>query len=121
MRRILPPELEACRVLRGPVGSDPTYGNNGVFQYSFGGPLFVMVVSDGRGWDHVSLHMETPDGPRTPTWSEMLFVKGLWFTDDEWVIQYMPPKSKNINVHEHTLHMWRPQDEAVRVPPEWMV
>jgi hypothetical protein len=59
-------------------------------------------------------------------WTEMSFVKRTFFNDDEWAIEYHPPVSKNISVHDGCLHLWRPQPkEGMRwfmpIPPQWMV
>ena len=71
--------------------------------------LFV-VVSDGGGWDHVSVHVSG----RCPTWQEMCYVKDLFFKDNEVVMQLHPAKSEYVNCHPFTLHMWRPQTKEER-------
>lgn len=120
--------LETHRVLEGPLASDRSSGNNGAFDILYNDALLGVIAACGRGWDHVNVHTLVPFRGnyaeymrRTPTWDEMDYVRKLFFRGDEWVIQYHPPASKYINKHSHTLHMWRPQDEAVPTPPAWMV
>ncbi len=72
-----------------------------------------VIASWGMGWDHVSVSL----ADRCPTWEEMCFVKDIFFRPDECVIQYHPPESKYINNHKYVLHMWRPQNESIPMPP----
>lgn len=72
-----------------------------------------IIVSWGKGWDHVSVSLEG----RCPLWDEMCFVKDFFFHPAECVIQYHPPEEKYINDHENVLHLWRPQNEQVPMPP----
>ncbi len=122
MRHKPPKHLELCRITQGPMASAEGYGMNGAFILpSPNGGRLVLVISDGSGWDHVSVdHRDGgADGnSRCPTWEEMCYVRQLCFLDDEWAIQYMPPASDNINVHPYTLHMWRPQGVEIPKPPK---
>lgn len=77
----------------------------------------LVIASWGYGWDHVSVSRIDA----CPTWDEMQQVRGITFTPDEWVVQYSPPESEHIGVHPRCLHMWRPQNETVPIPPSWMV
>lgn len=86
---------------------------NGVFMVRRKGIVLRMIASDGDGWEHVSVSTTT----RCPTWEEMCFVKGLFFTPDEAVIQYHPPEEEYVNNHPYCLHLWRPTDQAVPLPP----
>lgn len=83
-----------------------------------GATLFV-IVSDGMGWDHVSVSVK--DEERCPTWEEMCFIKGLWFEPSEVVIQYHPDERDYINLHEYCLHLWRPQKRKLPTPPRTLV
>lgn len=89
-------------VLKGPWGRD----------------LFVMI-SDGLGWDHISVSIipeQRSDPTETPCWEEMCWLKDQFFEPEEAVIQYHPPKSQYVNLSE-CLHLWRPQGEAIPMPP----
>jgi hypothetical protein len=68
-------------------------------------------------WEHVSVST----AKRAPNWREMCWVKDLFFDEEECVIQFHPPRSRYINCHPHCLHLWRPIDDHVRVPPALLV
>jgi hypothetical protein len=112
---------EEYRVKNGTYGSDSTYGNNGAFKINRGRTTFAIIASDGEGWEHVSVHCISEDKERTPTWSEMCFIKELFWDEDDCVIQYHPAKSEYINLHKFTLHLWRPVGVAIPTPPKFMV
>jgi hypothetical protein len=81
-----------------------------------------MIVSDGMDWDHVSVKAADPGGHlRTPTWDEMVYVKDLWFKQEECALQYHPAKKDYVNCHPHVLHLWRPQKLDIPMPPKVMV
>ncbi len=75
------------------------------------------MCSDKGGWDHVSVHIETRSGIRCPWWDEIDYIRKLFFKGDEWVMQLHTPVDKHINKHPSTLHLWRPQDQVIPVPP----
>jgi len=110
---------EKYRIKHGPMGSDKTYGNNGQFMIisqKFKSPIGVQA-SDGMGWEHVSVSLRD----RIPTWTEMCFIKDLFWDDDDCVIQYHPPKSEYVNNHPHVLHLWRPINDEIPRPPSILV
>lgn len=58
------------------------------------------------GWEHVSVSL--PDSPnKCPSWEEMSIVKALFWSEDEAVFQFHPPKKDHINFHPGCLHLWR--------------
>lgn len=71
------------------------------------------IVSSDLGWDHVSISLEN----RCPNWQEMEFIKRVFFKDDEWAMQLHAPPSKHISVHPYCLHIWRPHDKEIPIPP----
>lgn len=79
-------------------------------------PLCV-VASSGEGWDHVSVSRRN----RPPNWTEMEYVKRLFFKDDETAMQLHVPVGDHINNHPHCLHLWRPHAQEIPRPPGWMV
>lgn len=81
-----------------------------------GGDLRI-IVSIGLGWDHVSVSRAN----RCPNWPEMEHVKRLFFRDDETAMQLHVPPADHINCHPYCLHIWRPHDAAIPMPPSWMV
>jgi hypothetical protein len=80
-----------------------------------------IIASWGKGWEHVSVHSQHGDKQLTPFWEDMCYAKMVFFKESETVIQYHPPKSKYINNHPYTLHLWRPQNQEIELPPNWMV
>lgn len=68
---------------------------------------FCLASYEG-GWEHVSIHMIKNEKQETPTWKEMCHIKGLFWDEEDAVIQFHPPKSEYVNNHQHTLHLWRP-------------
>ena len=97
----------------GPKGS-----NNGAFKFKKDGIQFRVVASDGMGWEHVS---DSLDRKRTPDWEEMCYVKSLFWGEEDCVVQYHPPKSEYVSYHEYCLHMWKPTEQQLPMPPSIMV
>lgn len=79
--------------------------------------LLAVIASTGGGWDHVSVSLPN----RCPFWSEMDFIKRLFFDDHEIVMQIHPRTSDHINVHSFCLHLWRPHNIDIPLPPKFMV
>lgn len=90
-----------------------------MFRHSNGTTLAIISsgVDHTYKWEHVSV--STRD--RTPTWEEMSFVKDLFWTEEECVVQFHPPKSEYVNHHPHCLHLWRPLGENIQTPPSILV
>ena len=114
---------EKFRMVRGPLATDSSNGNNGAFYVTLNHKQVVHVIaSDGMGWEHVSVSRSD----RCPTWEEMCQVKDLFWGDDDCVIQYHPPKRDYVNIHPHCLHLWRPvgieipQPDSIMVGPKLM-
>lgn len=134
MRQAPNMRVEKFRIREGELGSDSSHGNNGMFIIvrKFNdisrrlGPdvripvTLVVVCSDGEGWDHISVHVDV-NPPRLPTWDEMCYIKNLFFKDDETVVQFHPKKSEYVNCYEYTLHLWKPHNIEIQLPPSWMV
>lgn len=118
---------EEYRVINGAFASDASYGNNGHFKIRLSNRSVAMIIaSDGKGWEHVSVHIATMQngrqiGERTPTWAEMCRIKNAFWDAGDCVIQYHPPEDVYVNNHEHTLHLWRPTDQTIPVPPKIFV
>lgn len=110
----------------GEMGSDISYGNNGLFVFAKRGVgfNFVVIASDGLGWEHVSAHLESSTNARktyTPNWDDMCLVKSLFWDDEDVVMQLHPAKSDYVNNHPNTLHLWRPLHDVIPVPPAILV
>ena len=103
--------LEKHRVLTGAYAS--RRGELfGAFQL-FGLNILASSGDDEIPWEHVSVSRED----RCPTWAEMDKIKRMFWNNDEAVIQLHVPRSQHVNVHPNCLHLWRPIDVAIPLPP----
>ena len=89
--------------VRGPKGSGLTIMSSG--------------VDDEHGWEHVSVSRRN----KTPTWEEMCFVKNLFWSEDEVVMQIHPAAADYVNHHPYCLHLWRPLQGWAQLPPSILV
>ncbi|CAB4159272.1 hypothetical protein UFOVP703_79 [uncultured Caudovirales phage] len=76
-----------------------------------------VIASNQMGWEHVSVSLDA----RAPTWAEMCFVKGLFWDDTDWVVQFHPAESDYVNDHPRCLHLWRPVGTSFPTPPKLLV
>lgn len=90
---------EFARITTGRLASDKSNGNNGAFEIPCKHATVYCIASDGAGWEHVSVHVEERFKLRIPSWNEMCFVKNLFWSDQDLVVQYHPPKSEYVNNH----------------------
>lgn len=81
------------------------------------GVPFTIIASWGQGWDHVSVSTRN----RCPSWDEMCIIKDVFFHPYEAVMQLHPPESEYVNNHPYCLHLWRPQEQPIPLPPSIMV
>ncbi len=95
-------------------------GGNGAFLIPVPGQRTVLKVlaSNGDGWDHISVSVNGEQ--RTPTWAEMEIAKKA-FLGDVVAMQLHLPKGDHINCHPYTLHVWRPHNVEIPLPPKMMV
>jgi hypothetical protein len=111
-------------------GYESAYGDNyGMFLIPHartGVKLRVMAQSGSNSradlghayaWDHVSVSLPN----RTPNWTEMAFVKSIFWDDHETVMQLHVPVAEHRNLHPNCLHLWRPLNERIPQPPPDMV
>jgi len=107
------PDLEITRI--------GAYGGRGegvfIIQHLPTAATLRILASSGDGWDHVSVSLRD----RCPTWTEMEFVKRLFFRSGETAMQLHVPAAAHINRHPFTLHLWRPQAVPIPRPPIYMV
>jgi hypothetical protein len=112
---------------RGGPLTDPSWhgtardGNNGAFDLPSPEPgwRLACVASDGEGWEHVSVHAYNTirTKQRVPKWIEMCYVKRLFWDGDDVVMQLHPREVDYVNVHPHVLHLWRPTELSIPLPP----
>ena len=93
--------------------------HNGAFEIPIDNKKFVIIASNGMGWEHVSVHIKNVE--RCPKWNEMCKIKEMFFEDDEVVMQLHPRKADYVNIHDYTLHLWRPIITEIPTPPKFMV
>lgn len=96
------------------------YGNlgdskNGAFKVYVEGKSFFVIASSGGGWEHVSVHPKNQK--RCPTWEEMCAVKDMFFELEEVVMQLHPAHSEYVSNHPYCLHLWRPLEREIPLPP----
>lgn len=108
---------EKYRVTTGIMGSDSSYGNVGAFYVPIDDELFVVIASNEKNWEHVSISLKD----RCPTWDEMCKIKDMFWDDEDAVYQIHPPKSEYVNLHPNCLHLWRSINEKMPRPPKYLV
>lgn len=89
---------------------------NGVFRLNYKCLPYFIIASTGDGWEHVSISTHN----QTPSWKLMCKIKNMFFNEDEIVVQYHPREKDYINIHEHCLHLWRPLNEKLPLPSEYI-
>ena len=87
----------------------------GCFEVPYKSFKLKVIICDGSesGWDHVSVSLPN----RCPNWEEMSFIKDQFFGGDETVIQFHPKKSEYVNNHPYCLHLWKPYNQDIPLPP----
>lgn len=105
--------LDAERQLWGLAGAD----DSGIFAFLMSGEEAHVIASCGDEWDHVSVSFQH----RTPSWAEMEHIKRLFFHPHETAMQLHVPPKHHINCNPNVLHMWRPHNAAIPMPPKEMV
>lgn len=111
---------EKYRKTLGNLSSISEDGNNGVFIIPIPKTTnchYQVVCSDGLGWEHVSVTVFKKNFNMIPTWSDMCYIKSLFWDPDETVIQYHPSSENYVNNHPNVLHLWRPVDQRIPIPP----
>lgn len=120
-------DVERYRVRSGPYASSREDGNNGQFILPLASlvdrTFALCIVSDGEGWEHVSVSVYRSDTirgrtalDRCPTWEEMCQVKDTFWEPEEATVQYHPRRSQYRNLHPYVLHIWRPTRFALPEP-----
>lgn len=51
----------------------------------------------------------------------MCQVKDVCWDDEDVVMQLHPRRSQYVNMHPHTLHLWRPLEASIPEPPSILV
>lgn len=111
--------LNQHRLTHGICRSGPEDGFNGAFEFEVLGRPVRCIVSDGEGWQHVSVSQVGSSKP--PSWDVMCVIKDLFWEAEDCVVQYHPPASRYVNNHPGCLHLWRPTSQSIPQPPDEMV
>lgn len=74
-------------------------------------------MSWGAGFEHCSVSMPT----RCPSWEQMCAIKDAFWNDDEVCMQLHPAKKNYVNNHPYCLHIWKPINEKIPLPPTILV
>lgn len=116
---------ERLRVDHPLIPSEPGQGGPFVVRGPNRGPLIgrklFVIASNGAGWEHVSVSV-LRKGREPPSWSEMAFVKELFWEPEDVVMQLHPPRSQYVNNFEGCLHLWRPINGlSIPLPPSILV
>lgn len=107
------------RIRTGQMGSEDCAGWNGAFIVPLEGHMWQVLISDGMGWRHLSI--TNAQKSMLPSWNVMCRIKEYFFGDEDWAVQFHPPKGDYVNVHEFVLHLWQPLNENLPVPLNIMV
>lgn len=75
------------------------------------------IMSWGAGFEHCSVSMLT----RCPSWEQMCAIKDAFWNDDEVCMQLHPAKKDYVNNHPYCLHIWKPINEKIPLPPTILV
>lgn len=113
---------EPARLTKGEMGSDASYGNNGVFIIRLSVTAVIhCIASDSGGWEHVSAHVADKAKMRMPTWPEMCKVKDIFWEAEDVCVQFHPKQSEYVNNHPYVLHIWRKKGRPYVGPPYYLV
>lgn len=101
--------------LYGSVGD----ANSGAFEIPVQrtGVVLKVIASHDAGWDHVSVSLRH----RCPNWHEMQYVKQLFFATHEVAMQLHVADEDHLSIHPNCLHLWRPTDREIPLPPKAFV
>ena len=91
--------------------------DGGAFEIPFESITLFVIASWGGGWEHVSVSLKN----RCPNWREMNHVKDLFWHEDVVVMQLHVAKKDHVNLHDYCLHMWRPLEADIPLPPKIFV
>jgi len=99
------------------ISENPNDGMCGRYYDKYNNKWLTFVFSYGLGWEHLSV--STPS--KTPSWEQMCMMKDIFWEDDEACVQYHPKKEDYINNHQYCLHIWKPLNEELPLPPSILV
>lgn len=92
-------------------------GLGGYYYDKFNNKRLNFIFSYQMGWEHLSVSMPN----RTPTWEQMCMMKDIFWNKNEACVEYHPPEEDYVNMHKHCLHIWKPTNEVLPLPPSILV
>lgn len=92
-------------------------GMEGKYYDKHSGKWLNFIFSYQLGWEHLSVSMPN----KTPSWDQMCMMKDIFWEEEEACVQYHPRKEDYVNNHKHCLHIWKPTEEALPIPPSILV
>lgn len=63
--------------------------------------LVILATVEGQ-----ELHISVSRAGRYPTWEELKRVKDMFWHPEADVIQFLPPASEYVNIHENCFHLY---------------
>lgn len=103
---------------------------SGAFRIPMGNRFACVIADDGvtndgpgspTGWEHCSVHMQTVHGEIAPSWNEMSRVRDLFWGEDEVIMQLHVAGVNHIDINKHVLHLWKPLNQTIPLPPKELV
>lgn len=119
--------LNHCRVRVGPYATVNSDKGMGKFEWKQGCFAYLIISSGDDtervigGWEHVSVSKLQGKIPRIPTWEDMSYVKSLFWSDDETVLQFHPKRQEYVNKYPWCLHLWKKIGVEHELPPTILV
>lgn len=92
-------------------------GIGGKYYDKYSGKFLNFIFSYQMGWEHLSVSMPN----KTPSWNQMCMMKNIFWNEDEACVEYHPKKEDYVNNHKHCLHIWKPTNEVLPLPPSILV
>jgi hypothetical protein len=89
------------------IASTDADGWNGHFMMPLEGEMWYIVLCDRLGWKRLSIANAVKH--QLPSPQIMRQVKDLFYGDDEWAIEFFPPKDEHIEAgYPYRLDLWMP-------------
>jgi hypothetical protein len=114
-------QLDRHRLATSEIAVYGTVGNSGNGIFAFKSRVdhreLRVVASSGSGWEHVSVSKRS----KPPSWAEMEWIKRKFFKPDEVCMQLHVAVEDHISAHPNCLHIWRPLDAEIPLPPKEFV
>lgn len=83
---------------------------------SINGIKCSLIFSWGGGWEHCSIMPY--DKKIIPSWNDMCKLKNMFWNEDEAVMQIHPKKEDYVNKAKNCLHLWKPTEQEIPLPPK---